>query len=258
MRRGWEARLRTELRAIIKHLEAADRRVIQLQDIDTFDWDWWARYGTEVERELISVYRSGLAAEGFIETPLMPTHQLAVNYARRRAGEMLKLTDRDSIVDFTRARVRRLVAETIESGDSLRELKNKLRQDFGFSDSRADMVARTETATANTNASLKSYQSLGYEGKEWLTAQDERVDAGDFSGPCVQNEQMGQMALGRMFDSGHDGPPAHPRCRCTLMPVRELPKRQTKTVTKKIERDEERRMVGVTEETVEEVGNARG
>ena len=37
---------------------------------------------------------------------------------------------------------------------------------------KADMIARTEMAAAQTRRSLEIYQSLGHEGKEWLTAGD--------------------------------------------------------------------------------------
>ncbi len=127
-------------------------------------------------------------------------------------------------VETTRSWVKGLVSQTIEQGESLQTLQKNLRSGFGFSRSRADMIARTETATAQTKGSLASYQSQGTEGKEWLTAQDERVDAGDASGPCIQAEGQGPIPVGQPFNNGFAGPPAHPRCRCTLLPVRELPR----------------------------------
>ena len=85
--------------------------------------------------------------------------------------------------------------------------------------------------------------SIGHEGKEWLTAGDERVDAGSASGPCIEAEAQGPIALGRPFNNGRDGPPVHPRCRCTLLPVRELPRRTVKLP----ERDEDGRILRVVE-----------
>ena len=246
MQTGWRRRLRDEMRAMVAHLEAADARVLQVEDVAFFDWDWEARYATAVAQELEVAYLAELAVSGFVDTALLPGHQLASLYARERAGEMLVLSGRDSIIEFTRARVARLVAETIEKGDSLRTLKNRLRKDIAFSDSRAETIARTETATAQGQAQIKSYQSLGYEGKEWLTALDERVDGGDPSGPCNANEAQGPVRLGKPFQSGHDTVPAHPRCRCTTSPVVQMPR---SSVTK---RTIKRGAGGVVEEIVEE------
>ena len=82
---------------------------------------------------------------------------------------------------------------------------------------RADMIARTETANAQTKGSLASYQSQGTEGKEWLTSGDERVCE-----ICLGNAGDGPIPVGSPFSSGDMGPAAHPRDRCTLLPVREL------------------------------------
>ena len=137
---------------------------------------------------------------------------------------MLQLSGRLNVVEFTKRWVNSLVAQTIEQGESLQTLTKNLRSGFGFSRSRAEMIARTETANAQTDGSIKSYQSQGTEGKEWLTAGDERVDGGDPSGPCIDAEGQGPIPVGQPFNNGFMGPAAHPRCRCTLLPVRRLPR----------------------------------
>lgn len=242
VRHGWEYRLGRELHAIIAHFEKADarsQRDIEARDVDLFDWDWWARYGDQVMAELAVAYEASLVAANFVDTPLMPTHELAVRWARGRAGELLELDGRSNVVSFTRERLRVLVAETIEKGDSLRTLKNKLRADFAFSDSRADMIARTETASAQSKASIQAYSSNGFEGKEWLTAGDGQVCAA-----CAGNQSQGAIPLHDAFQSGHTEPGAHPRCRCRVLAVPELPTRTVKTLIK----DANGETVGVIEE----------
>ena len=224
MLRSWERRLEKERRAISAHLAEAAGRALEMGDVGSFDWDWWLKYGDELTKELQVAYLAVLLEQGFIDTPILSAQQVAANYAKKRGAELLRLEGRENIVQATRQAVRDLVAETIEKGDSLNTLQKKLREDFAFSKSRAEAIARTETAKALGEGSLKSYMTLGHEGKEWLTAGDERVDGGDPSGPCIQAAGEGAIALGRMFNNGFSAPPAHPRCRCTLMPVRHLPR----------------------------------
>lgn len=230
MRRGWERRLARELRAIVAHLEAEaeapgrHQRILEEADVDAYDWDWWLRYGPQVMAELAAVYEAGLLSEGFQPTPLLPTHELAVRFAERRGAELLRLDGRDNVVAFTRERVRTVVADGLEKGESIDTISKRLREDFGYSSSRAETIARTETAMAHGDASLKAYSSNGYEGKRWLTAGDDRVDANGKSTPCLDAEADGPIPLSQPFSNGRMTVPAHPRCRCRILPIVELPR----------------------------------
>lgn len=230
MRRGWERRLGAEMRALFRHLDAeagsAGRAVRDLDagDVDRFDWaGWWDRYGEDVVRELTVAYEAALAEAGFVGGPLIDAYQLAVRWAQSRGAELLRLDGAASLTAHTRERVRALVAETLQNGDSLRTLKNKLRADgLSFGPARAETIARTETAMAQGEGKLQAFQSIGHEGKRWVTAQDENVDGGQASGPCIQNAAAGALRLSAPFPSGHMTVPAHPRCRCTIAPVSRL------------------------------------
>jgi SPP1 gp7 family putative phage head morphogenesis protein len=265
--RGWVKRFAKEAEALSAHLVAAaaasrgrrlpetlPARALEPSDVDSYDWDWWQKYGDEVIREFETLYGGVLADAGFVESPLLGATDLAASFARRRGSELLQLSGRANVVEFTRNWVNSLVAQTVEQGESLQTLTKNLRSGFGFSRSRAEMIARTETANAQTDGSIKSYQSQGTEGKEWLTAGDERVDGGDPSGPCIDAEGQGPIAVGSPFNNGFMGPAAHPRCRCTILPVRRLPRAAQKKVVhrtvvrKTIERDKAGRIVAVIEE----------
>ncbi|KKL12236.1 hypothetical protein LCGC14_2537780, partial [marine sediment metagenome] len=222
-------------------------RALEIADVSAYDWDWWEKYGDEVVREFQVLYSGVLADAGFVETPLMGAQELASRWARQRGAELLQLSGRLNVVETTRGWVNGLVAQTIEQGESLQTLQKNLRSGFAFSRSRAEMIARTETANAQTDGSIKSYQSQGTEGKEWLTAGDERVDGGDPSGPCIQAEGQGPIPVGQPFNNGFMGPAAHPRCRCTILPVRQLPR--TRVTRKTVERDENGKIAAVVEET---------
>lgn len=232
MQRGWERRLGAEMRALFRHLDAeADgpgrgRHVRELEagDVDSYDWaGWWDRYGAELVHELTVAYEAALAEAGFIGGPLIDAHQLGLRWAQRRAAELLAVEGRHSITAHTYARVLEVVRDGLERGDTIRQIKNQLRADpLSFDARRAETIARTETAVVQGEGKLQAFQSIGHEGKRWVTAHDERVDMGNASGPCILNEQDGAIRLSAPFGSGHMTVPAHPRCRCTIVPVARL------------------------------------
>ena len=221
--RSWQRRLRKEMRSIIRHLRSADARSLTPGDVSSYDWRWAARYAQTVEAEIEAVYLTTLASSGFVETELLTAKGAAKTYARAKGSELLSLQGKRSLVRTTRSAVNHLVVTAIAEGQSIQTLAENITTNHAFSPARAQAIARTETAKALTQGSLQSYQSMGTEGKEWLTAGDDQVDAGGGFQPCIDAEAEGPIALGRRFNNGLDGPPAHPNCRCTLLPVRRLP-----------------------------------
>lgn len=157
-------------------------------------------------------------------------HEKARDYARQRAAEMVgmrKLPNGDLIVnpharwaitDSTRHEIRSIITEAIDPGLDPDELREKLQESVAFSEDRADLVARTELARAHNEGNLigmkESQEVVGDFKKKWLTAGDDRVSPG-----CRKNQEQGAIPLDAAFQSGDDAPPAHPRCRCVLVPV---------------------------------------
>ncbi|KKK75946.1 hypothetical protein LCGC14_2868630, partial [marine sediment metagenome] len=143
--RGWAQRFAKELKALLAHFAKADARDLEPADVNSYDWDWWHKYGDEVIREFETLYGGVLSSADFVDTPLLGATELASSFARRRGSELLQLSGRLNVVEFTRNWVNSLVAQTIEQGESLQTLTKNLRSGFGFSRSRAEMIARTET-----------------------------------------------------------------------------------------------------------------
>ena len=220
MRSAWQKRLTRERDAIIRHLEAADKRTISVSDVDSYDWDWERRYGREVAAELRIAFIAALEEAGFAGGP-SSAQALASAYARERAGSLLSPRGKWSLPDYTKERVKALVVETLDKGQSLGWLEKQLREDGAFSRARAENVALTETRTAQGQASIEAYTSLGHEGKRWSTS------GGVGDGPCdvcLANEAQGAIPLDEAFQSGDMTVPAHPHCYCDVDPVRELPR----------------------------------
>jgi hypothetical protein len=75
----------------------------------------------------------------------------------------------------------------------------------------ATTVARTETARATSTAQRESLYDLGLKTWQWL-AQFSACDECDDNADEI-------LAIGDDFPSGDDEPPAHPNCRCVVLPV---------------------------------------
>jgi len=75
---------------------------------------------------------------------------------------------------------------------------------------RALTIAITEQNRAMSMATIQNYQQYEVEKMEWSGAMPCDI--------CAPNE--GQVVqVGQPFKSGHTQPPAHPNCRCALLPV---------------------------------------
>jgi SPP1 gp7 family putative phage head morphogenesis protein len=137
----------------------------------------------------------------------------SVEWARDRAASLIT-----QIEENTRDMLRDTVAQAIEEGWSSDELAHEIAGSIGFSDERAQTIARTETIAANNQGNLAAYKDAAAQGialmKEWLTAGDDLV-----SEECQANEDQGPIPLDDDFDSGDDAPPLHPNCRCAVAPV---------------------------------------
>jgi hypothetical protein len=60
-------------------------------------------------------------------------------------------------------------------------------------------------------ATVDAYKDFGVEQYEWLSLDPCEI--------CGGNSDAGPIAMGEEFPSGDTEPPAHPNCRCTVLPV---------------------------------------
>jgi SPP1 gp7 family putative phage head morphogenesis protein len=154
------------------------------------------------------------------------TRARAVEWATGRAAEMVgmkfvagQLVANPNavwrITDSVRVAMRDAVSQAIAEGESAGGLAARIMDDFAFSGSRAEMVARTEVAIADVAGTMEGYRESGIvAGKRWITAQDDRV-----SDECLACEDQGAIGLDDSFITGASAPPNHPNCRCDVLPV---------------------------------------
>lgn len=161
------------------------------------------------------------------EDMLALANENAIEWADARAAEMVgmrynadgELVPNPNAVwridDTTREGINSLVNQALSEGWSNDTLAAEIRDSYLFSDSRAETIARTETARADVEGNLIGYEASGVvEGKEWVTADDDLV-----SEDCAANAAQGVIGLDEYFQSGAFAPPEHPNCRCDVLPV---------------------------------------
>ena len=158
------------------------------------------------------------------------TNERVLDAARARVGRLTEDLGRRTAQQVTTA-----VARGLEQGQSVQEIAAAMEQAVG-DPRRAEMIARTETAYAYTQGELDAWKESGVvTGKQWLLAPDpcEFCEAvAEMFGPEAQSVSLPQafLSIGSTLigkDGGEmrldyteiQGPPLHPQCRCTLVPV---------------------------------------
>lgn len=100
------------------------------------------------------------------------------------------------------------LVHTVATGKKTTELKNLLQGRFGVSYSRADALVRTELAHIQTQAATKRYKDYGIQEVQiWADKDERRCDV------------CGKLHKKRYLVGTPVPIPAHPRCRCCIVPV---------------------------------------
>jgi SPP1 gp7 family putative phage head morphogenesis protein len=104
-------------------------------------------------------------------------------------------------------------------GDSADQIADQIRPVLD-DPARAQMIADTELARATSQASVQAYREAHQEGVRWSPTPDARLCK-----LCAGNRDQGVIPIGQAFQSGVTAPPAHPNCRCAVLPD-DLPETQ--------------------------------
>ena len=143
-----------------------------------------------------------------------PPIQGAIDWAKQHGAKLVTQMNEE-----TKRRLAKIVSDGIVNKRGIPGLARDIKGTFtDMSRYRSQLIARTETASALSQASLDTMEDMGIDGKEWVTAGDDRV-----SDECQGNEAQGIIPAMQAFSGGVDAPPQHPDCRCTVAPAR-LPK----------------------------------
>lgn len=155
----------------------------------------------------VDTYQAGalLAAEelqkGADDAMVHLVNVKAVDWATDHAGQLIK-----DFADATRADLEDVVGEALEKGWSNDKLADALEDSWSFSSSRAEVIARTETAFADVQGNAALYREAGATEATWIAADAD---------PCDECDGLD----GTQVPLDGDLPPLHPNCRCDIAPV---------------------------------------
>jgi hypothetical protein len=154
-----------------------------------------------------------------------------VGKAARRSSARLA----GQIAGTTRDRVKEIVAKGLEEGQTNQEIADQIEA-RGFDPKRAMMIARTEGTRALNDGQIVVWKQSGsVSGKKWLVApeacpfctavgkevEEKSIDEAFYKvGDTVTDSDGNTLSIDF---ANVDGPPLHPNCRCTLLPVIERP-----------------------------------
>ena len=173
-------------------------------DIESYDWDWDAKYSADIEAQLIEAFSAAFVAQAPELLPAEAARQGA-EWARVHGAELIR-----SVSDVTRERVRELVATTLEEGQGVQQLARSIRDDDIFSKRRATTIARTETAKALGQGGKSAAIAQDRDIKRWITQGDALVRASH-----TANAGQGWIPIADAFQDGQDTI-GEPNCRCVV------------------------------------------
>lgn len=153
---------------------------------DSFDWDSWVP-GDERSADVMRTLGAPMIAEILLR---------------------LNIDITDLSAD-SRIRIVQEVTLGLSEGQAPDTVTRRLR-DIGLERGRLFTIVNTLTAWAQTRESLVTFGTNGIDRVAWC-ADENSCET------CIDNAAAGSVELGLHFPSGHDGPPAHPDCRCTIV-----------------------------------------
>lgn len=174
---------------------------------------------TRIDGHLVRIYSEGSAemitwGKTKAGVPIAfegPPVTQAIDWATKHGATLVTQMDEE-----TKRRLAKVIADGIETKRGIPGLARDIKTQFtDMSRFRSQMIARTETASALSQASLDNMEAMGIDGKEWVTTGSKFSQEDE----CGENEAEGVIPVNQAFGSGHQGPPAHPDCECALAPA---------------------------------------
>lgn len=138
--------------------------------------------------------------------------ETAMAYVRNRGLELAK-----TIPETLKGHVAVAIEKQLAAGVSIASIRDAIKEAApDLTEWQAVRIARTETAMAYCEGNRQAWQQQGVATKEWTVA----------GGPCpicegIGEAYPGEIGINEAFTTGNgswQAPPAHPNCRCDLLP----------------------------------------
>ena len=153
--------------------------------------------------------------------------------------EQYTMTFAEALMGVTEQSVRDRIIQGQSEGWSIPQMTDSLTELYrGWSEERAETIARTETIRSSNAGSQQVYQQAGIERKQWLAAMDpcefcgemedrygpntEGIGVEEIFYPVGSDMTVGEGEEVRRITFDYEDvyhPPLHPNCRCTILPV---------------------------------------
>lgn len=133
-----------------------------------------------------------------------------------------------SMLHTEREKMAQIIADGTKAGKSVPMIRAEMEAAFDeLNRVQSERITRTEVIRASNEASVDAWEQSGVvEGKQWLTAEDDRTDesCSELNGKIISLSGTyigkGEEFLGNTYDyEPIDEPPLHPNCRCVVLPV---------------------------------------
>ena len=200
---------------------------------DLVEWDGFDDEMAEALKPLIAIVvtetgQSAIKDVGLSPSQFNPYTDPIKQFMDQRSTKIAK-----DVNDETEKQLRATLSQGLQAGETSFELRARVEQVFGSALTvRADRIARTESARAQTFGDIEAWDQSGVvEAKEWFTAHDDRqckfcrpMD-GKVIGIKTNFFRKGDVWEGddgKTITLDYDdiqGPPMHNNCRCTLLPI---------------------------------------
>jgi HK97 family phage portal protein len=201
----------TKAFAVLKE-DTSPERANELVRFLFSDWNDWIGLLLEPTRDTLTASYDEAGRQAVAQLDIDLTfdlrHARAISWLETNA-----LNHATSIADTVRSEITHRIIHGVEEGLGADDIAASIGEFFDTqSQWRALRIARTEVISAYAEGSMEGYRQAGIvKTKRWITAGDARVDP-----ECQMNEEQGSIALNLNFTTGHDAPPVHANCRCTI------------------------------------------
>jgi hypothetical protein len=138
-----------------------------------------------------------------------------LDFVKREAAELVI-----HVSDTTKDALKRAISASLEEGDGIRGMAQRIRDTGAFSKPRANLIAVTETTRTRNGASLESMQRYAKDTpglvstKEWLNSGDSKVRTEHQDAPVGVGRE--RVPVDQPFSNGLLAP-GEPNCRCSLL-----------------------------------------
>jgi len=187
---------------------AYSRFLLGVTDYMAMAGDKWREGFLPMFRALIRVQGENIAAAFGLEFDI--NNETTIAFLESYVMEFA-----EGIVSVTGDKVDDIILLGQKEGWTVAEMRKALTSQFEdkFDKVRAEMIARTETIRSSNAGAMEAYRQANLQRVEWYATLDGRQCP-----ECEVLHAMEPISIGGRWD-GYDYPPAHPNCRCTVLPV---------------------------------------